>query len=161
MVLVELHIDGSHLAFGVINLDNAVRFDFDFLVAFATEFGKMWAPPPIITACARWPRSLQAWCLGAASKWPRTPDQTNGHIASASRRSRTRCRLSGPRWDAQLGAEQLYAAYRMAGLLLKEFEGPRYLRIAHIQRLLAEGILTPDLRHRRCFARVPRSQAAE
>ena len=41
------------------------------------------------------------------------------------------------------------------------FEGPRYLRIAHIQRLLAEGILTPDLRRRRCFPRVPRSQAAE
>ena len=66
-----------------------------------------------------------------------------------------------PQWDAQLGAEQLYAAYRMAGLLLEEFEGPRYLRIAHIQRLMAEGILAPDLRHRRCFARAPRSQAAE
>ena len=31
------------------------------------------------------------------------------------------------------------AAYRMAGLLLEEFEGPRYLRIAHVQRLMAEG----------------------
>jgi nucleoside-diphosphate-sugar epimerase len=66
-----------------------------------------------------------------------------------------------PKWDAKLGAEQLYAAYRMAGLLFEEFEGPRYLRIAHIQRLMAEGILAPDLRHRRCFARAPRSQAAE
>jgi nucleoside-diphosphate-sugar epimerase len=66
-----------------------------------------------------------------------------------------------PRWDARLGAEQLYAAYRMTGLLLEEFEGPRYLRIAHVQRLMAEGILAPDLRHRRRLARAPRPQAAE
>ena len=66
-----------------------------------------------------------------------------------------------PHWDARLGAEQLYAAYRMAGLVLEEFEGPRYLRIAHVQRLMAEGILAPDLRHRRRFARPPRPQAAE
>ena len=71
------------------------------------------------------------------------------------------CRRSSRKWDARRGAEQLYAAYRMAGLLLEEFEGPRYLRIAHIQRLMAEGILAPDLRHRRDFARAPRSQAAE
>ena len=28
-----------------------------------------------------------------------------------------------------------------AGLSLEEFEGPRYQRIGHIQRLMAEGIL--------------------
>jgi 4-amino-4-deoxy-L-arabinose transferase-like glycosyltransferase len=66
-----------------------------------------------------------------------------------------------PRWDARLGAEQLYAAYRIAGLLLEEFEGPRYLRIAHVQHLMAEGILAPDLRHRRRLARAPRPRAAE
>jgi nucleoside-diphosphate-sugar epimerase len=54
-----------------------------------------------------------------------------------------------PQWDARRGAEQLYAAYRRSGLVLEEFEGPRYQRIAHIQRLMADGVLTYDLRHSR------------
>jgi nucleoside-diphosphate-sugar epimerase len=54
-----------------------------------------------------------------------------------------------PQWDARRGAEQLYAAYRRSGLVLDEFEGPRYQRISHIQRLMGDGILTPDLRHSR------------
>ena len=66
-----------------------------------------------------------------------------------------------PQWDVRRGAEQLYAAYRQAGLVLAEFEGPRYQRIAHVQRLIVEGILGPDLRHRRRLARGPRPQAAE
>jgi nucleoside-diphosphate-sugar epimerase len=57
-----------------------------------------------------------------------------------------------PQWDARRGAEQLYAAYRQAGLILEEFEGPRYQRIGHIQRLVAEGVLAPNLRHSRMAA---------
>ncbi|MCW5701669.1 MAG: NAD-dependent epimerase/dehydratase family protein [Bradyrhizobium sp.] len=53
-----------------------------------------------------------------------------------------------PQWDAQKGAEQLYKAYRASGVTLEEFEGPRYQRIGHINKLLAEGILDKDLRHR-------------
>src|SRR5262249_11566797 len=41
-----------------------------------------------------------------------------------------------PRWDARMGAEQLYMAYRSSGLTLDEFEGPRYQRIGHIKKLL-------------------------
>src|SRR5215470_8673668 len=52
-----------------------------------------------------------------------------------------------PRWDARMGAEQLYKAYRSSGLTLDEFEGPRYQRIGHIKKLMAEGILADDLRH--------------
>jgi nucleoside-diphosphate-sugar epimerase len=52
-----------------------------------------------------------------------------------------------PQWDARMGAEQLYRAYRSSGLTLEEFEGPRYQRIGHIKKLLAEGILDTDLRH--------------
>jgi len=52
-----------------------------------------------------------------------------------------------PQWDAQKGAEQLYAAYQSSGLTLEEFEGPRYQRIGHINKLIAEGILGGDLRH--------------
>jgi len=64
-----------------------------------------------------------------------------------------------PQWDARRGAEQLYAAYRLAELGPEEFEGPRYQRISHIQRLIADGVLAPDLRHRRGFARA--AEAAE
>ena len=52
-----------------------------------------------------------------------------------------------PEWDARRGAEQLFAAYRQSGLTLEDFEGPRYQRISHIQRLIADGVLKSDLRH--------------
>jgi nucleoside-diphosphate-sugar epimerase len=52
-----------------------------------------------------------------------------------------------PRWDAKKGAQQLYNAYRCSGITLDEFEGPRYQRIEHIKKLLAEGILDAELRH--------------
>jgi nucleoside-diphosphate-sugar epimerase len=52
-----------------------------------------------------------------------------------------------PQWDARKGAEQLYAAYKSSGLVLEEFEGPRYQRIAHIAKLLNEGVLGTSLRH--------------
>jgi nucleoside-diphosphate-sugar epimerase len=52
-----------------------------------------------------------------------------------------------PQWDARMGAEQLYNAYRLSGLTLEEFEGPRYQRIGHIKKLLAEGLLDADLRY--------------
>jgi nucleoside-diphosphate-sugar epimerase len=51
-----------------------------------------------------------------------------------------------PKWDARMGAEQLYKAYVSSSLKLEEFEGPRYQRVAHIKKLLAEGILDPELR---------------
>lgn len=59
-----------------------------------------------------------------------------------------RTRLPGfkPQWDARKGAEQLHKAYLSSGITLEEFEGPRYQRIAHIKKLLAEGRLDQDLR---------------
>ncbi|MGE3529443.1 MAG: NAD-dependent epimerase/dehydratase family protein [Methyloceanibacter sp.] len=57
-----------------------------------------------------------------------------------------------PQWDARKGAEQLYAAYQQARLKLDEFEGPRYQRISHIQKLMADGVLASDLRHSRLAA---------
>lgn len=53
-----------------------------------------------------------------------------------------------PQWDARRGAEQLYHAFRRSKLTLEEFEGPRYQRISHIQKLIADGIISDDLRHR-------------
>ena len=60
---------------------------------------------------------------------------------------RSRLPAFKPQWDARKGAEQLYTAYRSSGLTLAEFEGPRYQRIGHIKKLLAEEILDKDLRH--------------
>ena len=51
-----------------------------------------------------------------------------------------------PQWDAKKGAEQLYQAYLSSGLTLEEFEGPRYQRIGHIKKLMAEGALAHNLR---------------
>jgi nucleoside-diphosphate-sugar epimerase len=51
-----------------------------------------------------------------------------------------------PQWDARRGAEQLYAAYRSGALALEDFEGPRYQRIAHIKKLLGEGVVNTNLR---------------
>jgi nucleoside-diphosphate-sugar epimerase len=52
---------------------------------------------------------------------------------------------SKPHWTVRKGIEELYDAYRKHGLTLDEFEG-RFLRIRHLQRLLAEGRLGPGLR---------------
>jgi nucleoside-diphosphate-sugar epimerase len=51
-----------------------------------------------------------------------------------------------PRWNARAGAEQLYQAYRDANLTLEDFEGSRYNRIAHVQKLIADGLLDRTLR---------------
>ena len=52
-----------------------------------------------------------------------------------------------PQWDVRKGAEELYAAYRVSGLSLEDFEG-RYQRISHIKKLIREGVLDDDLRQR-------------
>jgi len=51
-----------------------------------------------------------------------------------------------PQWDARKGAKQLYDAYQAIGLVLADFEGPRYRRIDQIKQLMAAGNLGPDLR---------------
>jgi nucleoside-diphosphate-sugar epimerase len=51
-----------------------------------------------------------------------------------------------PRWNARLGARELYDAYKRVGLRLEDFEGPKYKRIDHIKSLLNSGRLNPDLR---------------
>jgi nucleoside-diphosphate-sugar epimerase len=53
-----------------------------------------------------------------------------------------------PQWDARKGARQLYDAYRAIGLVLSDFEGPRYRRIDQIKQLMSTGELGNDLRWR-------------
>jgi len=51
-----------------------------------------------------------------------------------------------PVWNARTGAQELYDAYRRVGLGAEDFEGPRFMRIAHIKGLLASGRLDSSLR---------------
>jgi nucleoside-diphosphate-sugar epimerase len=51
-----------------------------------------------------------------------------------------------PQWTVRRGIEQLFNEYKQVGLTLEEFEGPKYMRIAHIKNLVADGILDKNLR---------------
>jgi nucleoside-diphosphate-sugar epimerase len=51
-----------------------------------------------------------------------------------------------PQWDARRGAKQLCEVFSSSGLTLDDFEGARYQRISHIKKLMADGIIGPDLR---------------
>ena len=51
-----------------------------------------------------------------------------------------------PQWTARMGAQELYEAYRAAGLTFEDLEAGRYIRIDHIQRLLKAGRLDASLR---------------
>jgi nucleoside-diphosphate-sugar epimerase len=46
-----------------------------------------------------------------------------------------------PRWTARDGAQELYEAYRTAGLTARDVEDGRYARISHITRLREMGRL--------------------
>jgi len=51
----------------------------------------------------------------------------------------------GPQWTARKGAQELYEAYRKAGLSAEDLDRQRYIRISHIQRLLNAGKLDRSL----------------
>ena len=51
-----------------------------------------------------------------------------------------------PQWTARRGVEELSQIYQTIALTPDDFEGPRYKRISHIQRLLTEGKLDETLR---------------
>jgi nucleoside-diphosphate-sugar epimerase len=53
-----------------------------------------------------------------------------------------------PQWTARQGAQELYHAFRAAGLTRKDFESGRYIRLGHIQRLVQAGQLDASLRWR-------------
>ena len=53
-----------------------------------------------------------------------------------------------PQWTARKGAVELVDAYRGVGLKQEEYEGPRYKRIDHLKRMMAEGRIDASLRWR-------------
>jgi nucleoside-diphosphate-sugar epimerase len=50
-----------------------------------------------------------------------------------------------PQWTARKGAQELYDAYRLAGLTRTDVESGRYIRLKQIQRLLEAGDLDSSL----------------
>jgi nucleoside-diphosphate-sugar epimerase len=61
-----------------------------------------------------------------------------------------------PQWTARKGAQELYDAYRTAGLTAEDVERGRYARISHIRRLLKAGRIDESLRWN---AQVPQAAA--
>lgn len=51
-----------------------------------------------------------------------------------------------PQWNVQRGIEEIYDVMRSRGLEGKDFEGPRYNRIAHVRQLMDQGRLDSNLR---------------
>jgi nucleoside-diphosphate-sugar epimerase len=51
-----------------------------------------------------------------------------------------------PQWTAERGVVELYEAYKRVGLKLEDFEGQRYMRIAHVKHLIETGRLNTSLR---------------
>lgn len=52
-----------------------------------------------------------------------------------------------PRWTARMAAEQVYRAIGQVGLRIEEFEGARYSRLAHLKKLMAEGLVDESFRN--------------
>ena len=53
-----------------------------------------------------------------------------------------------PQWDARRGAKQLFEAYKKVGFAVEDFEGPRYRRIAHLEKSVITRRLDKTLRRR-------------
>ncbi len=51
-----------------------------------------------------------------------------------------------PAWTSKATARELLEGYKKFGLEPEEFEGPRYHRVAHIRKLMREGVLDKTLR---------------
>ncbi|MEZ0265255.1 MAG: NAD-dependent epimerase/dehydratase family protein [Phycisphaerae bacterium] len=51
-----------------------------------------------------------------------------------------------PQWTVEKGAVELYETYKKVNVRVEDFEGPKYQRIAHIKKLLAENLLDNSLR---------------
>jgi nucleoside-diphosphate-sugar epimerase len=53
-----------------------------------------------------------------------------------------------PIWTARKAAEEIYQSIRSNGLKLEEFEGPKFMRIAHLKKKIAEGAMDSSFRWR-------------
>lgn len=53
-----------------------------------------------------------------------------------------------PRWNARLGAKELFSAFQRVGLTLDDFQGRKYVRLKQLKHLLSAGRLDSTLRWR-------------
>ena len=51
-------------------------------------------------------------------------------------------------WNARRGAQQLAQAYARSHLTFEDFNGPRYVRLAQLKRLVERGLLDETMRWR-------------
>lgn len=51
-----------------------------------------------------------------------------------------------PQWNARLGAQELYEAFRSVKLSEEEFQGRKYVRLKQLKHLISEGYLDETLR---------------
>ena len=51
-----------------------------------------------------------------------------------------------PEWNVTLGAEELYGAYKTTGLLVEDFEGPKFRRLFNLENSIKNGIFDKNLR---------------
>jgi nucleoside-diphosphate-sugar epimerase len=75
-----------------------------------------------------------------------SPDARNYRVDF--RKIETRLPGYEPRWTLRQGIEELYHAYRTAGLTREAFEGPRYFRLRTVRGLQERGLLDGKLRPR-------------
>ena len=66
-----------------------------------------------------------------------------------------------PMWTARKGAQELYDAYRAAGLKFEDIESGRYTRLTQISRLLKSGHLDASLRWTDCGITFPMKTRSE
>jgi nucleoside-diphosphate-sugar epimerase len=66
-----------------------------------------------------------------------------------------------PLWTARKGAQELYDAYRAAGLKFEDIESGRYTRLNRISRLLKSGQLDASLRWTDCEETLPMKTGGE
>jgi nucleoside-diphosphate-sugar epimerase len=48
-------------------------------------------------------------------------------------------------WTVRRGVEELFGAYQRHGLTIDDFQTPRFLRIQHVKKLLADGLIDSRL----------------
>ncbi|MGB7599220.1 MAG: SDR family oxidoreductase, partial [Candidatus Sulfotelmatobacter sp.] len=84
------------------------------------------------------------------------PDKRNyrvdcGHIAR---------KLHGfkPQWTCKRGVEQLYDAFQTVALTLEDFEGEKFKRIAHVNKLILDGKIDENLRRTQSWGAAARRQ---